>query len=50
MTVSNIEAITAACADAGYKVRVPVTTIAAGTTISMVEDPDGNWVEFLTRG
>jgi catechol 2,3-dioxygenase-like lactoylglutathione lyase family enzyme len=50
MSVSNIQEITDACAAAGYKVRVPVTTIMPGTTISMVEDPDGNWLEFLTRG
>jgi len=50
ITVSNIQEITDACAAAGYKVRVPVTELMPGTTISMVEDPDGNWVEFLTRG
>ena len=50
MSVSNIQEITDACTAAGYKVRVPVTQIMPGTTISMVEDPDGNWVEFLTRG
>ena len=27
--------------------RMPVTEIRPGVTISMVEDPDGNWVEFL---
>jgi catechol 2,3-dioxygenase-like lactoylglutathione lyase family enzyme len=50
MSVSNIHEITTACEAGGYKVRVPVTEIMKGTTISMVEDPDGNWVEFLTRG
>ena len=39
-----------ACADAGYAVKVKVTTIRPGITISMVEDPDGNWVEFLQAG
>jgi hypothetical protein len=29
---------------------VKVTTIRPGITISMVEDPDGNWVEFLQAG
>jgi catechol 2,3-dioxygenase-like lactoylglutathione lyase family enzyme len=49
ISVSNIQEITDAVAAAGYKVRIPVSEIAPGTTISMVEDPDGNWVEFLTR-
>lgn len=49
MSVSNIQEITDAVAAAGYKVRVPVTELMPGTTISMVEDPDGNWVEFLAR-
>jgi len=47
ISVSNIEALTAECADAGYKVAVPVTALRPGITIAIVEDPDGNWVEFL---
>ncbi len=50
ISVSNIDEITQACADAGYDVKVKVTTIRPGITISMVEDPDGNWVEFLQAG
>ena len=50
ISVSNIEEITQACADAGYAVKVKVTTIRPGITIAMVEDPDGNWVEFLQAG
>ncbi len=49
MSVSNLEEITAACADAGHKIRVPVSEIRPGVRISMVEDPDGNWVEFLEQ-
>ncbi|XOV81886.1 MAG: VOC family protein [bacterium] len=48
MRVSNLEEIMATCADAGAKVVVPVTQIREGVTIGMVEDPDGNWVEFVT--
>lgn len=48
ISVSNIDELTAACADAGYKVVVPVREIRAGTSISIIEDPDGNWVELLT--
>ena len=47
MSVSNLEEVTQQCADAGRKVRVPVTEIRPGIRISIVEDPDGNWVEFL---
>ena len=49
ISVLNIQEITDAVAAAGYKVRIPVTELMPGTTISIVEDPDGNWVEFLDR-
>ena len=47
ISVSNIEHLTAAVGEAGYKVAVPVTALRPGITISIVVDPDGNWVEFL---
>src|SRR5215218_5514552 len=47
ISVSNIVEITDACAMAGHKVVVPVRDLRPGVTISIVEDPDGNWVEFL---
>ena len=47
ISVSNLEEITAAVEAAGYKVAVPVREIREGVSISIVEDPDGNWVEFL---
>lgn len=47
ISVSNIADMVAACDAAGYKVAMPVTEIRAGITIAMIEDPDGNWVEFL---
>jgi catechol 2,3-dioxygenase-like lactoylglutathione lyase family enzyme len=47
ISVSNLDEIAAKCEAAGYKLAVPVTTIRPGTAIAMVEDPDGNWVEFL---
>jgi catechol 2,3-dioxygenase-like lactoylglutathione lyase family enzyme len=37
----------AACEAAGRKVVVPITELRPGITIAIVEDPDGNWVEFL---
>lgn len=50
VSVSNIDQITDACAAAGRRVVVPVRELRAGITISIVEDPDGNWVEFLKVG
>ena len=50
VSVSNIDEITDACAAAGRKVVVPVRELRAGIIISIVEDPDGNWVEFLKVG
>ena len=50
ISVSNLDEIVAKCEAAGYKVAIPVTTIRPGTSIAMIEDPDGNWVEFLAGG
>jgi catechol 2,3-dioxygenase-like lactoylglutathione lyase family enzyme len=50
ISVSNLDEIAAKCAAAGYKLAIPVTEIRPGTSIAMVEDPDGNWVEFLAGG
>lgn len=50
MSVSNLEELAAACEGAGAKIRIPPTEIRPGVRIAMVEDPDGNWVEFLQNG
>jgi predicted enzyme related to lactoylglutathione lyase len=47
ISVSNLDELTQKCSDAGYKVVVPVREIRPGVSISIIEDPDGNWVEFL---
>lgn len=47
MSVSNLEQITKACGDAGHKVLIGPVDIRPGITISIVQDPDGNLVEFL---
>jgi predicted enzyme related to lactoylglutathione lyase len=47
ITIDNLEEVTAQCAKAGYKVPVSLMDVRPGVRISMVEDPDGNWVEFL---
>ena len=45
--VRNLGEIHEACKAGGYKVATPPTLVRPGVTILMVEDPDGNWVEFL---
>jgi catechol 2,3-dioxygenase-like lactoylglutathione lyase family enzyme len=47
ISVSNLNDLVAACRSGGYRVRVDATEIRPGVTIAIVEDPDGNWVEFL---
>ena len=48
MSVSNLSEIVAACKARGSRVAVPETEIRPGVRIAIVEDPDGNWVEFLS--
>jgi catechol 2,3-dioxygenase-like lactoylglutathione lyase family enzyme len=47
MIVSNLDEIMQELADSGVPVAVPVTDLRPGVRIGMVEDPDGNWVEFV---
>ena len=47
MIVDNLAEITGAVKAAGHKVRIDAAEIRPGVSISMVEDPDGNWVEFV---
>jgi catechol 2,3-dioxygenase-like lactoylglutathione lyase family enzyme len=50
ISVSNLSELVSQCASAGHKVAVKETEIRPGVKIAMVEDPDGNWVEFLQVG
>ena len=47
MSVSNLDEISKRCSDAGHKLVIPPTEIRPSIRIAMVEDPDGNLVEFL---
>ena len=47
ISVANLRELVTACRDGGYRIRVDATEIRPGVTIAIVEDPDGNWVEFL---
>ena len=47
ITVDDVRAAVADCEDAGAPVAWPPVESRPGVTVAMVEDPDGNWVEFL---
>lgn len=47
ITVGNLVEVTEGCREAGHKVTVGPLELRPGVTISIVEDPDGNLVEFL---
>ena len=47
MGVDDIEAAVAKCEAANAPIHLPVTEIMPGTRIAMIEDPEGNVVEFL---
>jgi len=47
ISVKDLQAMTDKCRDAGYKVAVEPRDVRPGVRISMIEDPEGNWVEFL---
>jgi catechol 2,3-dioxygenase-like lactoylglutathione lyase family enzyme len=50
ISVSNIPELMQACEAGGYKIAVKETELRPGLRIGIVEDPDGNLVEFLTVG
>ena len=47
LSVDDVQAAVAECEAAGAPVVWPPTESRPGVTIAMVEDPDGNWVEFI---
>jgi len=47
ITLTNLSEMVEACAKAGRKVVVPEKEVRPGVRIAIVEDPDGNLVEFL---
>ncbi len=47
LSVSNLEEATAQAEEAGRKIVISPREIRPGIKISMIEDPDGNWVELL---
>jgi catechol 2,3-dioxygenase-like lactoylglutathione lyase family enzyme len=49
-SVSNLTEVVQSCVAHGAKVAMPEQQFRPGVRIAMVEDPDGNWVEFLSVG
>jgi catechol 2,3-dioxygenase-like lactoylglutathione lyase family enzyme len=49
MSVSNLDEVLDACRAAGRPIADGPTEVAPGVTIVLVEDPDGNLVEFVSR-
>ena len=49
ISVSNLDALAAECEAAGYTIVVPPRDLRPGIRIAIVEDPDGNNVEFLQQ-
>lgn len=49
MSVSNLDEVLEACRAAGRPIAEGPTEIRPGVTIALVEDPDGNLVEFVNR-
>ncbi len=47
MRVGNLAEILLACEKADITIAVPLTEFAPGVSLAIVEDPDGNWVEFV---
>ena len=47
ISVADLDGLTAGAKDWGANIAVPVTEFRPGVRISIVEDPDGNWVELL---
>lgn len=47
--VDDIDAAVAACVDAGAPVTLPILEMMPGLRIAMVEDPEGNTLEFLEQ-
>lgn len=47
MQVTNLAQVTEDCKSAGSTAVIDQAEIRPGVSISIVTDPDGNWVEFL---
>lgn len=46
LPVPDIEAVVARCQAGGYRVPLPVQPFGPGSSIAVVVDPEGNWIEL----
>ncbi|MEA3217802.1 MAG: hypothetical protein QOJ19_3958 [Acidimicrobiia bacterium] len=49
LSVGNLADVLGECDQAGYKIVWKKREIRPGVFVGMVEDPDGNWVEFISN-
>jgi len=49
LSVPNVQTALDACADAGAPIIWDRREVRPGVVVGMVEDPDGNWVEFIGK-
>ena len=49
IAVADIDAAVADCEAAGAPVVWPRQEIRPGVVVAMVEEPDGNWLEFILQ-
>ena len=47
MTIENLDEVLSEVEAAGHKVVWPRREVRPGVEVAMIEDPDGNWVEFI---
>ena len=47
ITVENLEEISDRCQSAGVPIPMPINEARPGVRMMVVEDPDGNWLEFI---
>ena len=47
LEVENLGAVIDGCRKAGYVISVDVMALRPGVSVALVEDPDGNTVEFM---
>ena len=47
LAVDDVDAMQQRCIDGGFNVAIPLFEFRPGLFIAIVEDPDGNWIEFV---
>jgi len=50
LSVKNLDELAEKCRVAGYRIAVKPFQLRPGVQVAMVEDPDGNTIEFMQEG